>query len=463
MTNYSCSEHEKPLVTVEDIKCFQCKKKFLTQNLFEWHGCFLKTRGNCSKCGKYFAKKKMLFKHYVTCSGLFQAPASALDPIKFEGAKAKAPVKVSIAQPKGPKKKAIPNRKMSTLRNIVKTELHLNDAADDDAYSNYDEDITYDNFGNDSDTNDALEPVVELREQPAIRIKKEKSSDTPVVRQEKIVAATPDFAQIARNIKKEKGATPAIVTQHNNIWKLKIKAEKGAKDQTSTQLLNPLAVGAKKPGPKQVFKFPQELRMKIKLEKKDVGYGDKLEERDEAEPEDEDLMGDSFESSVVKIKREKLDPAYGDSRDSTVKKQFINPMALMRREKSIPNGVPENSLVIFAVTSINTDSTGRVNEALVSQSDVQKTPETPETNDATVLQQKDKNLAMVQIPTEQLESIDNHSSPSVAQCDKSSEDNSNVTSNPTKTNDELDTLLKKYESQTPSDNGDIFQDLLRSD
>src|SRR5690349_12575839 len=122
MTNYNCPEKEKLLVTVEDIKCFQCKKKFLTQNFFEWHGCFLKSKGNCNKCGKYFAKKNFLFKHYVRCEGLFQAPASALDPIKCESGNSRLPVKISDAQAKGPKKKTVPNRKMSTIPSIVKTE-----------------------------------------------------------------------------------------------------------------------------------------------------------------------------------------------------------------------------------------------------------------------------------------------------------------------------------------------------
>lgn len=36
--NYNCHQKEKLEASVEDIKCFQCKKKFLTQNLFEWHG-----------------------------------------------------------------------------------------------------------------------------------------------------------------------------------------------------------------------------------------------------------------------------------------------------------------------------------------------------------------------------------------------------------------------------------------
>ena len=185
MTNYNCKEKEKLEVLVEDIKCFQCKKKFLTQNLFEWHSCFLKTRGSCSKCGLNFKKKQALFKHYVFCEGRFKAPEAALHPVKVEGSKAKAQT-VKAA----PKEKAPPPRKMSTVP-IVKTEVMLGPPPDDD---NYEGDITYDNFGNDSDSDDdgpsgnALEPEVNLQEQiqentvPSIRIKKEKS-DAPTVQQ----------------------------------------------------------------------------------------------------------------------------------------------------------------------------------------------------------------------------------------------------------------------------------------
>lgn len=216
MTNYNCKAKEKLLVTIEDIKCFQCKKKFLTQNLFEWHACFLKTRGSCSKCGQYYQKKSMLFKHYVLCEGRFETPDAALDPtmrFKMENAGFQAPVKVSsTAEPstakkvKGPKRKTVPQRKMSTVPNIVKAELQL-DEIEDDEYANYEEDITYDNYDNDSDSNEtpsssALEPHVELQEQPAVRIKEEKVSDPPTI-QDSSDAST---AELIRNIKKEKSA-----------------------------------------------------------------------------------------------------------------------------------------------------------------------------------------------------------------------------------------------------------------
>lgn len=492
MTNYNCKTKERLDVTVQDIKCFQCKKKFLTQNLFEWHGCFLKTRGNCSKCGEYFAKKKMLFKHYVLCDGRFEAPEAARDParlkVKAETANAQPPVKV-LKKSFGPKKKIVPPRKMSSMP-IVKAELNLDTSLnplEDDEFVNYDEDITYDNFGNDSDTDDAgepnaaLEPVVQLREQqftsPAVRIKQERLSDPPAVQQKLTMTA-----QLIRNIKKEKGANQtAVVTtkpmtqQQKNLWKLKIKAERSGNQSAVTQVLNPLAVGAKQmlPVRKNVFKIPQGLHMKIKLEKKDVGYGVNIEERDEAEPEDEDLLGEAPASPVFIIKQEKLDPV---SRKKTKPKQFINPIALMMRDKSLSNGLAEKSLVISAVTSINPSSPPvDLNGAdiMMTQSDAKANAlGMEETNDAAT--PRDAGLTMVQIPSECLENEENHSSqlaehdeslqsrvPEIASETSASEKLNEIQQ--TNSNDDLEALLKRYEESTPTDNNDLFQELLKFD
>jgi hypothetical protein len=550
MTNYNCKEKEKLPVTIEDIKCFQCKKKFLTQNLFEWHGCFLKTRGSCSKCGQYFQKKTMLFKHYVLCEGRFEAPEAACDPalrFKMENANFRAPVKVSTtgAPPppktkKGPKKKTVPQRKMSTLPSIVKTELQLDEPPEDDDYANYEEDITYDNFGNDSDTDDApdslsLEPLVQLQEPSAVRIKLERVSDPPAIQHSSSSATEdstvspaeqqtpPSSAELIRNIKKEKGASqtmnvvttnkPALTQQQKNMWKLKIKAERSGSDQPVVQVLNPMAVGAAQTSTvrKKMFKIPLELAMKIKLEKKDAGYGDSVEaeerdeaepededlladapespvvnikkekvdpayvdskipnnpteERDEAEPEDEDLMADVPESPIVKIKKEKIDPAYGDTRKPANKnKQLINPMALLMRDKPKPlsNGYPEKSLVISAVTSINPDSPGEIaadGDDATSQNNVaSNSHETAVTNDVMVAEKsRESSPKMVQIPLEFLENQENHveEESTAAEEEKLPE--------PMDTNDDLDALLKIYEDTVPSDNNDLFQELLKFD
>lgn len=65
-----CFVNKNPNI-LPDIKCQKCNKKFLTQNLYEWHNCFIKTRGACLKCGRAFLKKSALFKHYVLCEEAF--------------------------------------------------------------------------------------------------------------------------------------------------------------------------------------------------------------------------------------------------------------------------------------------------------------------------------------------------------------------------------------------------------
>ena len=455
----------------------------------------------------------MLFKHYVLCEGRFETPDAALDPtmrFKMENAGFRAPVKVSsTAEPsatkqiRGPKKKTVPQRKISTAPNIVKAELQL-DEIEDDEYANYEEDITYDNYDIDSDSTEApnssaLEPHVELQEQPAVRIKEERVSDPPTVQD----SSHPNIAELIRNIKKEKSVGQAmnIVTPQNQQQKnklaLKIKAERVGTDQSVMKVLNPMAVGAVHTVRKKVFKIPQELQMKIKMEKKDAGYGDRdeaepdeedlmpqspqvnikaekmdvaygdgeestvqsencEERRDEAEPEDEDLMGGDTEVPVISIKKEKVDAGYEDSREVVKKpKQFINPMALMMRDKPASNGFPEKSLVISAVTSINSEDSEEMPAAT----------NTEETKEAISTQNCEPNLdppseelleecpKMVQIPKDCLESqvasegvfgtLDEH---------PGSMDS----------NDDLDALLRIYEDSTPPDN-DLFQELLKFD
>lgn len=482
MTNYNCNKKPQPEKTVEDIKCFQCKKKFLTQNLFEWHACFLKTRGSCSKCGKYYAKKKSLFRHYVLCEGKFRAPDSACNPgnnIKSEAISKKNSVTVSKAI-KGPKKKIVPTRKSSTMPNIVKKELNLDpltgEPVEEDDYSNYQEDITYDNFGNDSDSNeaqtDAFEPVVQLQEQPSVRIKKERINDQPIVQQKSILMQNQQNSinvQLIRQIKKEKGLSKTFDTlQQKNTWKLKIKAERGASGQSAAQVLNPMALKKTQEIAKS-HPFPKGLAMKIKMEKKDPGYGDDMIERDEAEPEDEDLLGGvGLNQQFVKVKQEKMDPAYGDVTNVMKKKQLINPMAmLLMRDKTASNGLPEKSLVISAVTSINSVSPSEEGNS-TKQSTVETSvgPQREEENDVTKAR---GNLVMVQIPREIYEHHENYSSTRADQNNGVSNASKNLqpfvpSETETRNEDELNALLKIYEDKPQAtDSSDLFQELLKSD
>ncbi|XP_065073082.1 titin [Ochlerotatus camptorhynchus] len=71
----------RPPTLLPDIQCRFCNKKFKTQNLYEWHGCFLKPKANCPKCGKYFVKKQILTRHYMMfCTGTLPPPEPVIVP-----------------------------------------------------------------------------------------------------------------------------------------------------------------------------------------------------------------------------------------------------------------------------------------------------------------------------------------------------------------------------------------------
>lgn len=343
MTNDNCPEKERLEVLVTDIKCFQCRKKFLTQSLFEWHGCFLKSKGNCSKCGKYYPKKKALFIHYVLCEGKFVAPVDPDDALTIKIEKVEAAKKT--------KARTVPMRTVKST-NIIKKELDLEE---DDEYLNYEEDIMHDdddyedsNLGV-SDRSGAstpanvLEPQIELQEKVApLRIKLEKMSAGYGDTVQETIPTIPIDPKIIRNIKKEKTllVKTALTQQQKNLWQLKIKQEKGA--STAVTVLNPMALNKNNPNindtQQKLYKIPQGLALKIKREKLDSGYGDKsngyVEERDEAEGEDEEFLN----PDIVQIKKEKFDPGYVDktvpkAADNKPNNMRINPLAFMREKK----------------------------------------------------------------------------------------------------------------------------------
>ncbi|KAG4075593.1 hypothetical protein HA402_003418 [Bradysia odoriphaga] len=54
--------------TVTNIHCDKCSQEFLTQNLYQWHKCFVKPNGMCWHCNRIFVKASTLFKHTFKCS-----------------------------------------------------------------------------------------------------------------------------------------------------------------------------------------------------------------------------------------------------------------------------------------------------------------------------------------------------------------------------------------------------------
>lgn len=520
MLNYNCPRKKQLPVLVEDIKCFQCKKKFLTQNLFEWHGCFLKTRGTCLKCGLYVQKKKVLLKHYVLCKEKFVTPLAARDPnedkIKAEQiSPTRGPVinisNVSSVKSKGVRKKTVPQRRTTVFKaekevNLSSTTVVQQDEKDDE-YANYEEDITYDNFGSDEEDEDQtitnLEPVVQIQEPPVPRIidiKAERSNDFEAIKQLIIPANNPSIdSQIIRNIKREHASKQAIVStnKHKNIPGLNIKPELATNEQSVVQVLNPLAVSKPKPASmtarKKVFKLPQELALKIKKEKFNTEYGDKTHEmRDEAEPDpEEEAQMERSQKSPNLIKQEKLDTESNTvkviSNPSRHHKQFINPIALaMMREKNAQKALEASkngsgSLIISAVTSMSDtplngerkeESPGSVETQMKSpEKTVDENAQNDKLNEINSSNEKSTpefNPVMVEIPAEfSKPTEEHHYSPAVettkadnkelspivaSEMEKKNELESSIINSTVKetqaintnTDDELDQLLQKY-------------------
>ncbi|XP_058449111.1 uncharacterized protein LOC131429076 [Malaya genurostris] len=71
----------RPPAIKPDVQCRLCNKKFKTQNLYEWHSCFLKPKANCPKCNKFFVKKPVLTRHYMMfCTGSLPPPEPVIIP-----------------------------------------------------------------------------------------------------------------------------------------------------------------------------------------------------------------------------------------------------------------------------------------------------------------------------------------------------------------------------------------------
>lgn len=65
-------------IVKENIDCDKCHFGFETQNLYEWHDCFIKKNAPCPKCGRMFTKKTILFKHLFKCNGIAASTSGAV-------------------------------------------------------------------------------------------------------------------------------------------------------------------------------------------------------------------------------------------------------------------------------------------------------------------------------------------------------------------------------------------------
>lgn len=53
----------------ENILCHMCNTEFVTENLYNWHECFIKSNTHCPKCQRFFTKRTAFFQHLFKCGG----------------------------------------------------------------------------------------------------------------------------------------------------------------------------------------------------------------------------------------------------------------------------------------------------------------------------------------------------------------------------------------------------------
>lgn len=66
-----------------NIYCSICKSEFETQNLYDWHRCFISDNSPCPHCSRVFVKRTVLIKHMFRCTG--PPGAAPVAPKKVKG------------------------------------------------------------------------------------------------------------------------------------------------------------------------------------------------------------------------------------------------------------------------------------------------------------------------------------------------------------------------------------------
>lgn len=321
-------------VSQPDIKCEQCRKKFCTPNLYQWHNCFIKNKVNCRKCGQYFAKKEKLFSHFIKC------------PLPFMDLP-----KPKSAQAEKPKAKAPPSKKASPFEEKAKEEEQLEkpkEEADLDISELLQTNIneTAEQPGGLEKINTLLNSVTDaIAKISSERSKKKKKKDK---NKEKL-----KHQPLKIRIKTEPGTNESTVESAENVGEDEediayipqeehfAEIDSGDDDDQSSSLASTAAPsGNVTPA------------IKIKQEKLDAGYGDALAsipEQDESDKDEE--IGPTLQEVIQNIKKEKgtleenAEKLAAAKRKSNSNKssKAINPLAL---NKSKTSNIQKPSLIL---------------------------------------------------------------------------------------------------------------------
>lgn len=153
-----------------NIDCDMCHFGFETQNLYEWHDCFIKKNAPCPKCGRVFTKKTILFKHLFKCNGIAASTSSGVVQI---------PKLTTTSKKRSTKSKTdtIPTFKLEP-ETIIET--NLNEENDNDVFDGGYMDTHFgdsdDDCGKDASITASNKTQIQVRD-PS-RTKKQKTSTT---------------------------------------------------------------------------------------------------------------------------------------------------------------------------------------------------------------------------------------------------------------------------------------------
>lgn len=146
-----------------NIYCSLCDLEYETQNLYDWHSCFIGDNSPCPQCSRLFIKRTVLMKHMFKCAGPLAAgaaPANTGAAVPKKG-KAKAKKKTAkIAQKAKNKLNVLPQ---NSVKFEPETIIEQNEDGDDafDAMDNSYMDTHFADSDNEFEPTNSIIPTTE--------------------------------------------------------------------------------------------------------------------------------------------------------------------------------------------------------------------------------------------------------------------------------------------------------------
>lgn len=133
-----------------NIFCGNCNSEYETQNLYDWHACFIGDNSRCPLCQRIFIKRAVLLKHMFKCTGPLPGTAAATAPTPPKKV-AKGKAKKKTAKPVQKTKNKLDVPAQNSFKFEPETIIEQNVDGDDDAFDAVDNSFMDTHFA-DSDT-----------------------------------------------------------------------------------------------------------------------------------------------------------------------------------------------------------------------------------------------------------------------------------------------------------------------